>query len=146
MAEKTSFDIENDIVGNPLKDIDQALHTFWRRIRLLNKILEDKKEPRIFNINNYKEKVMLILDDEHKKQYENTDENYIEDKYRILFNFLFNNIPANHKNMCEEVLTYKLTEFEKVYWEDYEKDIEPEYIALSIGKLADVERVYRPFF
>jgi hypothetical protein len=96
-----------------------------------------KKGTTGYRIKNYDEQVLAILDDEHKKQYENTDDN--NDKYCILLNCLLNNIPpilsAIDKREFKQVLTYKMNQFEKHLrmsedWEiaEYEKDIEPEYV------------------
>jgi hypothetical protein len=120
-----------------MNDIDQAKHTMLTRVSLLDRFFQMKKGTTGYRIKNYDEQVLAILDDEHKKQYENTDD--INDKYWILLNCLLNNIPpilsAIDKRECKQVLTYKMNQFEKYLkmsrdWEiaEYEKDIEPEYV------------------
>jgi hypothetical protein len=134
---RTSLEYRVCITILHMNDIDQAKHTMLTRVSLLNNFFHMKKGTTGYRIKNYDEKVLAILDDEHKKQYENTDD--INDKYWILLNCLLNNIPpilsAIDKRECEQVLTYKMNQFEHYLKKsrdyeiaEYEEDIEPEYV------------------
>jgi hypothetical protein len=96
-----------------MNDIDQAKHTMLTRVSLLNNFFQMKKGTTGYRIKNYDEKVLAILDDEYRKQYENTDD--IDDKYMILLKCLLNIPPilsAIDKRECKQVLTYKIPQFE----------------------------------